>query len=481
MRISATSQCVLFSDVKASEDTDNELYMPLSTMTVGTSLVDQSITTKLIDAQVDKDWRRHLAEQLKTAFIFGVSSLTGPSIWAVLEAIRICRETRPDISIVWGGYHATLVFDAILKEGLVDYVVRGAGEHAMLQLCQWLIETKGEARPHLSIPGVAFIDNDCLVAPEPARLLDINSLPPLNYDLIDVPQYFGQDRKSIEYISSYGCPHECTFCVEPGHTGRKWRGLDPARVVNEVSHLFFKYQPDLIGFQDPSFCSSPKRVAGIVEEMESRGLSIPMSVDLRARDIVRLSRLIDLRRFRAVGFKHTFLGIESGSNRVLEQLKKQMTAAEAYEAARGLSDAGVTVAMSFIHDLPNESEEDSEQTFALIWKLCQLKNVRQLHHFYMPYPFTELSLSNIDRDRQRSQEEWARTSTYSFETESQARQQFRRKVVKRLMELQKEYPEAIHPSKIPTYGLNEAKDTRTACQPFWQWFEGAPYQASNVA
>jgi radical SAM superfamily enzyme YgiQ (UPF0313 family) len=236
-------------------------------------------------------------------------------------------------------------------------------------------------------------------------------------------------------------------------------------VVEEIEMLKKKYNPDLIGFQDPSFCASPKRVALMVKLMKSKKLYIPMSVDLRSKDILKLSNLIDLKLFHEVGFVHVFMGIESGSDRILEILNKKLTSSEAFEAVAMLSEAGIIVGTSFIHDFPFETEIDSDKTFELIEKLCKLKNVKQLHHFYTPYPMTEMS-KNEKLDN--CQTYWAKTSTYSSEQKDIERAIFRNKITDRLIYYMNLYPNALHSSKLPIKRSDvNCKNEMT----FWKWFE----------
>lgn len=464
------AKVVLLSDVRGTDRHDTELYMPLSTMAIGTVLAAEGHRVTLVDAQVETGWRDRVRQEIVDADWFGVSSLTGPSILAVLDGIEIARQVRPAIPVVWGGYHASQAYASILDEGLADFVVRGAGEPTAIALTRAIVAGQKSSRDVLGdIPNLAFVSDRSLTVTSTEYIGDMNRLPPMNYDLIDVRRYFGRDRRSIEYISSYGCPYQCAFCVEPNHTFRRWKGLQSERVVNEIETLYRQYQPDLIGFQDPNFSTDPRRVVEIVEEMKRRDLQIPISTDMRARDVGRLASLMDLRDFRRVGFINLFMGLESGSDRMLTILRKGSTAAHAREAGRLLGEAGIVFCASFIHDLPGETEEDSDETFRLIADLAQYPTNRQLHHFYMPYPSTELGdrvLAQRPR-RPRTQREWADTSTYLFKNDEYGRPDFRRRVLHRLIKMQRQYPSAIHPSTLPMLGFGNFEVEPSDGGTFW--------------
>ena len=213
------NKVVLFSDVRASENRDFEIYMPLSIMTIGTILESNGFQVKLIDGQVEECWQKILTAELKDALFMGVSSLTGPSIIPVLQAINLSKKVAPNLPVVWGGYHATLSYNTIIRERISDFVVRGAGELPILELTLLLRKVETPTLEQLrKIKSLVFMNGSEIVKTRPMDLPNMNDLPPLNYNLIDVTKYYGKERKSLEYISSYGCVHRCAFCVEPGHT-----------------------------------------------------------------------------------------------------------------------------------------------------------------------------------------------------------------------------------------------------------------------
>ncbi|HCT79604.1 MAG TPA: hypothetical protein DGG94_16750 [Micromonosporaceae bacterium] len=449
-------------------DVGGELFMPLSMMAIGTALRSIGCEIVLIDAQVEHDWKDLLRQHLPGASMFGVSCLTGPSIHAVLDGIAIARSCAPEVPIVWGGYHASQSFMGIFDEGLADYVVRGAGESAVVRLVEVLTATPPSARLEAlaAIPNLVFRDRDAVRGNDQTRLESIELLAPLDYTLIDVERYFRDGQRTIHCISSYGCPHACTFCAEPTQSLRRWRGLSPARVVDEMFRLVDEYQPDLISFHDPNFSSNPNRVVEIVRELRRGGRRIPILCDMRARDIVRIAQMIDLKELREVGFESIFIGLESGSDRLLKLIRKGSTAADALSACRQLDRAGIRTRTSFIHDLPDENQNDSDLTFVLLEQLGALGHNQQSHHFYTPYPMTELygqivaSKGILERDK--SQREWADTSTYWGSKVWPGRADFRRAVLRRLYALQRKFPHAIERNALPVLRLIRPNTSDTA-------------------
>jgi anaerobic magnesium-protoporphyrin IX monomethyl ester cyclase len=445
---------ILLSDVRGVEG-DNILYMPLSIMAIGTVLKSIGFEPTLIDVQVEPRWTELLRHHLDDALLFGVSSLTGPSIFSVLEGINIAKQHCPEVPIVWGGYHATQAYRSIFDEGLVDYVIYGPGEEAVAGLSRVLYEYKDSAFINnrlKNVPNLIYRDGSNIVV-NPYRIMpDVNELASMDYELIDVYKYFNKEYQYIQYVSSYGCPYSCTFCAEPAQSSKKWKGFMAERFVDEVSFLWRKYQPQKIYLVDANYSSNPKRVVEIVEEMQRRKAYVKVLCDMRAGDILRIAERTDLKKLKEVGFEEIFIGLETGSDRMLNLLKKNLKSSDGLKACRMLAESGIEFCTSFIHDFPMETVEDSDQTFELIEKLCQLQGNTQSHHFYTPYPATEMYsqlLTNSNIREEKKQTDWARTSTFYGSDLWSGRMPFRRNVLRRLLSLHREYPTHLPKTNLP--------------------------------
>jgi radical SAM superfamily enzyme YgiQ (UPF0313 family) len=448
---------VLVSDIQTYES-----YLPMSILAIATMAEHLGARPVVLDGQIEEDLPGRLSQELPDAALLGVSAHTGPSITAILKTLEQARYQRPDLPTVWGGYHATLAYRSILDEGLVDFVVKGAGEDAFSSI---LNATAGCDRRELkgrlaSVPNLAFHDQAGLLIDNPIRPVHMSALPPMNYGLIDLHAYLKQ-RSVIHYISSYGCPYACTFCSEPSQSLRRWSELGPDRLCDEFQHLWETYRPERISLIDPNFSTNPSRVVELVSEMQRRGLKICLNATMRARDVRMIAKRIDLNELREVGFSTIFIGIESGSDRMLKSLRKAATAEDMLVGCVLAHEAGIHVRSSFMHDLPGETEEDSDKTFELVEKICPLNN-RQSHHFYMPYPSTELYDSLLDSREiyeGMTQEDWSQTSTFQGRGPWKSRPAFRRRVFERLLALHRQHPESI-PDRVVHRLDEESRDPR---------------------
>ncbi|GAA1801464.1 hypothetical protein GCM10009682_24230 [Luedemannella flava] len=458
---------ILFAAVDPIETGEsNALWHPLSVLAIGTTLVDAGHTPVIIDCQTDRNWRETVRQEATDAELIGVSSMTGPSINNAIAAIGIARAIQPGIPVAWGGYHATLAYRGILRERLADVAVFGPGDLTIVKLAQ-AIEAAGGLpdRDVLeTLPNVAFLNGRREVRASgtvadgvtttPYAIVDMNELPAMNYELVDVEAYYNEHRRAISYISSYGCPYACTYCAEPTNSMRKWRPLEPRRVVDEVSSLAWRHRPEFISFLDPNFSSNAKRVVDIVENLEHKPLpaDVELLANMRAHDIVRLTRIVDLRRLRDVGFRRIFIGAESGSDRMLTAMKKGCTRQDAIDACRALDEAGIFSLTSWMHDLPGETEEDSQQTLSLSRLLSQLPTNRQMHHFYTPFPSTEMyeAFFGTAYDEDTKQTDWATSDTYAGTGLWSGRREFRLAVLEGLEDIRQDAPFTFERKQLPT-------------------------------
>jgi radical SAM superfamily enzyme YgiQ (UPF0313 family) len=272
----------------------------------------------------------------------------------------------------------------------VDVTVQGQGEVTFAELVdrlalgQDLVGLPGTAvRP---APGAPPVTN-------PARgLTNVNHLPPLDYSLIDVEAYFAaKGQRQLDYISSAGCPYRCAFCADPFVFGRRWTGIEPSRVGEEVEALWRRYRFQDLAFQDETFFASPRRVVGIAEEFLRRGLSITWTATMRADQAARLPEEA-LALCRRSGLRRVMIGVESGSPQMLEWMNKDITLEQVLDSAQRCLRHGLGAIFPFIVGFPGESPESLRQTLQLIKRLRALSPQFETPiYYYRPYPGSRIA------------------------------------------------------------------------------------------
>ncbi|MBL4889328.1 MAG: cobalamin-dependent protein, partial [Candidatus Lindowbacteria bacterium] len=208
------------------------VWLPLAILNVAAVLVGD-YDVKIVDQRVGNpdDWKRELRDAITSdTLCVGISSMTGTQIKGGIKAAQLTREINPDLPIVWGGNHPTLVPGTTAQHDCVDIVVLGEGESGMRRLVEAL-EKKKDWR---SLPDLAYLNDEGEVVKtgtgtDPSTFVEQDELPTLPYHLVNVEDYisgpliFGRKLRALPYIGSMCCPFSCTFCCQPVLSGRRWR------------------------------------------------------------------------------------------------------------------------------------------------------------------------------------------------------------------------------------------------------------------
>jgi radical SAM superfamily enzyme YgiQ (UPF0313 family) len=359
--------------------------MPLALLAVGSALDRTRYNVVVIDGRFEADPIARLIAEAADALCVGMTVLTGAPIRDALRASRALKAVRPELPVVWGGWHPSLFAPQCLDEPSIDVAVFGQGEHTFAEIVARLT-----ARADLAgCDGAAFRDGGDVVVNPPRSLADTNALPPHDYGLVAVEQYFTRKRRrQLDYISSQGCRFRCTFCADPTVYGRGWVGLTPERMGEELHALWTRYRFDDITFQDETFFTHAGRVAGICEQLLTRGVAASWMATMRADQGCRMDdRLFALAR--RAGLRSVMVGVESGSQALLDWMKKDTKIAHVLDVADRCAFHGIGAIFNFIVGFPNETDDQLRETLSLVKRLRAMRaNFETPIFYYRPYPGT---------------------------------------------------------------------------------------------
>jgi len=361
--------------------------MPLGLMAVGSYLPPPQYDVRIYDGRIDPD---AFFDELSRGDVraVGLSVLTGRPIQDALSVSRRAKEIRPDVPIVWGGWHPSILTEQCLRLPFVDYVVVGQGETTFHELMERL-----RLRESVDdLPGIAHRVNGSVVTNPKRAFQDVNGFPPLNYDLIDVPAYFRlKGKRQLDYYSSQGCPYTCTFCADPYVFNRRWAGLEAERLVTELVAHQRRYGVDDVFFNDDLFFVSQKRLEATCEALIAEGSPFTWVAAGRADLLKRYPDPL-MEKIRKSGCRRISIGAESGSQAMLDQVKKKQTVDDIYQAARRCNDYGIQLAFSFMTGFPKEDPEVLGDTLHLMKRIKKVNGSYETPlFFYYAYPGTELT------------------------------------------------------------------------------------------
>ncbi len=273
-------------------------------------------------------------------------------------AILAAREIKhrfPDCRIVLAGPGPTGVSGDICKYfKFIDFVVEGEGEGKILGVLAPLISTDSGRSTEFKRQCQEFLER---VKYTNGLVRELDQLPFPAYDLVSLSRY-----TAVGLTTARGCPYSCSFCDSPSFWGNTFRKRSIDSVLSEMALLEGRYGIDHLFLWDDTFTVGRRRALQFCAEKQRASVSATFSIYGRV-DEVDEDFLCDLRQ---AGCTNIFLGVESGSNRVLKQISKGITIEQAEESIDLISRLGFRVALGFIWGFPFESMFDFEETVSFI-------------------------------------------------------------------------------------------------------------------
>ena len=359
--------------------------MPLSLVAIGSAVDRARYDVVIVDGRLESDPIAALMRRIDaTTVCVGITVLTGAPIRDALAVTRAVHAAHPQLPIVWGGWHPSLFPAECLEEEGVTAAVAGQGEDTFRELLARFEAGRGLE----GLRGCAHRGSGGAPAIEAKRQLGaLEGLPSHDYDVIDVERYFAaKSRRQLDYISSQGCRFRCTFCADPYVYERGWTGIPAARMGEELEHLWRRHRFDDLNLQDETYFTNRVRVAGVCEEILRRGLRFTWAATMRADQGVRLDER-EWALCKRSGLRRVMVGVESGSQAMMDWLKKDIRLEQVFDTAERMVRHGVAGIFPFIVGFPDEPDESVDATLDVIKRLRRMSPDFEVSvYFYQPYP-----------------------------------------------------------------------------------------------
>ena len=356
----------IVADMSDFFDESSGSYPPVGLMYLASYLRKTSAhTVEILDAsalELDYEGIRGRVETIKPDVV-GITMLTFNAP-AVLRIAADVKEVDKRIVTVIGGPHATIFPDETLAFPQVDHVVLGEGEIVFERLLNAL--AAGAALDGIGSLGFKR-DGKAVIDREFKFIEDLDALPFPAVDLIEAERYFSVLSKgahTMVMMSSRGCPFNCIYCDRP-HLGRKFRARSPVNVVDEMELYSTRYGIDDIKFFDDTFTVKRQRVVDICDEIKRRNLKLTWSVRARVNSVDYEL----LKTMKGAGLTSISFGIESGNQRILNNLQKGITLEQVIDAVSSCRRLGIETLGDFIIGNPGEKKEEIKETIRFARRL----------------------------------------------------------------------------------------------------------------
>lgn len=387
---------------------------PLGLLFIASPLVKNNYKVKIIDEETNFYWLEELNKELnKSTICVGVSAMTGMQILQGLNFSKIVKDNF-NIPVVWGGMHATMLPEQTIRNKLIDIVVRGEGEEAFLKI---VIALK-QGNSLKGIRGVWYKENGEIYSNPDGQFIDLNNqIHPLPYHLIDCERYINIKReylpnckRTLELNTDRGCPHRCDFCYNLNVNKCKWRALSAFNVIEQIEYLIKNFALDGIDIVADNFFVDKKRVSDICTEIIKRKIKATWHADCRIDYLARYDDSF-IQLLKESGCKVLTFGVESGSQRILDSIHKDISLDEVFKVHEKLNKGGISPSYHFMAGFPGETKKDLLETYNVMMKLYY-QHPKTKHvgpSIYTPYPGTPLYYKCVEMGYRSPErlEDWA--------------------------------------------------------------------------
>ena len=340
---------------------------------------------EVLDFQIRGVTLRHFEERLRGGRfdLCGISTTTPfyPVAYRVASAVK---DFSPGTSVVLGGPHTVAIGRAVLEEcPAADYAVYGEGEVTILEL----VEAIGKRGKLEAVKGIGFRRGPDIVLTKRREFIkDIDSIPFPAYHLFKLREYrpmvaWYRRLPWANMISSRGCPYQCIYCNK-NVWGRTCRIRSAANVLEEILLLKNTYGVREVSFSDDTFTVSRERTVELCRKLMEEGNPVIWKCSTRV-DHVDADLLMLLKRAGcySIGF-----GVESGSQAILDYIRKSVTKEQIRRAFRDARKAGLETRAYFMLNLPHDDTATTEETIRFSRELDPDYIDFEIAH---PYPGTE--------------------------------------------------------------------------------------------
>jgi radical SAM superfamily enzyme YgiQ (UPF0313 family) len=348
---------------------------PYSILFIADYLLKRNVDVEIFDLRFDNLSQVFEAISNNEPEYIGISVMTGPQIHYALKICESIKKEFNNIKIVWGGVHSTILPKQTLQNSLIDFVIRGEGEKAYHEL---VIGKKLS-----NIEGLSFKKGKKIYQNPKSTILtssEINELS-IPWNLINPKRYIRNGNFTA--ITSRGCPFKCAFCYNTLFNN-VWRGWTAEKCVHELNKCL-NFGAKKITFYDDYFFANSKRIKDLFVYFKEQ--------DIQWKAELRVNRLDYslAEEAKKHGCSQMYFGAESGSQRVLNILNKNISVEDIIQSARITKDADLSADYSWMIGIPGETKEDRKETIRLIKKIKEINHKSEFSiKILFPYPGTQI-------------------------------------------------------------------------------------------
>jgi anaerobic magnesium-protoporphyrin IX monomethyl ester cyclase len=360
---------------------------PLGLAYVATALEKAGYEVEIIDAPALKLTTKETIRKVVDNGVdfVGITAMT-PTICSAIEIARGIKENDNSKFVFMGGAHVTALPKKTLEDfPEIDVIVIGEGEVTTPILIK-RVKNKKNLR---NVLGIAYREDRKIIVNRLRPIIkNLDGLPIPAYHLLPINKYrpYPPHGKKLPYMAimtSRGCPFRCAFCSKSVH-GKIYRAKSPKAIIEEIKYIKKRYRIKELLFYDDTFTLNRQRIIELCNEMIKNKINIPWSCETRVN-------LVDkelLSKMKRAGCYIISYGVESGNQKILNNIKKDITIEQIKNAFKITRDVGINIVSYFMLGCPGDTEKTIKQTIEFAKELDA--NFTQFS-ICTPFPGTEIS------------------------------------------------------------------------------------------
>ncbi len=363
------------------KDSVRRLTSPLGLMYLGAVLKQDNYDVKILDSTCegyyntqisgehityglsDDEFKKRVREYEPD--LVGITSMFSAQQKNSIHHCDLVKSVNPEIPIVLGGIHPSILTEESTKNSSVDFVIIGEGEYRIIKLLDALNKNQ---KPDFD--GIAYKNKDKIILnPMISRIDNLDSLPLPARDLVEMEKYiqisvpfspFPRKERVEQIMTTRGCPFNCNFCSTVQYWGHHFRARSVENVLKEVDELVSKYKIQEIQFSDDNLTVNKKRAKDLFRRLKDYNLSwcTPNGLMVQTLDEEMIKLMAE-----SGAYQFSF-AIESGSDRVREKIinKKVPPKKDVKELVELCHDYNIQIHGLFIVGFPGEKRPEIDET-----------------------------------------------------------------------------------------------------------------------
>jgi len=355
----------------------------------------------LVDQRV-AGWKHTLDGFLRrTPAAVCFTALTGQQTKHALDTSRYVKSVDKRIPVVWGGIHPTFAPESTIRNAHIDLVVTGEAEYAFPEV----LTSLQSGRAPVTQGVWTKRDREVLNTGPPPEGPELDGLGFPRLDLLDFRTY--DQRAHLNFGNVFpvetgrGCTWHCAFCYNSSPHRRKRRSMSAERILEQVHHLRRYVRFDGVNFIDDNFFADAERVRKLPDLLAQAECRFVWGIETGVHELLATSEdlLLDLER---LGLRWLSIGVESGSQRILDRVGKRLKVEQVRELNAKLSRTRISAMFNFMNGYIWEEDEDLKKTTSLMLQVLRDNPNASVQAFQavVPYPgtryFREFERAGLD-------------------------------------------------------------------------------------